>query len=442
MYPDWPQKPSQLAPLPNCEGPKLRPFDYRGPQKVKFLDHLGEGLHAHVFKVEIKKRMYALKLVSIQQSVRERDSHQITYPQFRFVYDDDWLGPADYTPSHDLEAMSAFSNYSEPFNAECRAFGRLRESGHEELAVQCFGYILLNEEHEHIMMSQFSHLNLDFNGNGDYPGLADMRSRFLGRDGKPPPLRGIVKALGEGDNPLVARLARRLRRNIAQLQQLGIIHIDVAHRQLIDGRFVDFSTAITTPHFVTNPELNPRLTPVWISAMEFETFQFSINDYWEFDNMVEEWNEENENRKDQISVFTFPGGHGCKIHYTLRPKRSRQLVYTFVDPRIYDWGAADVALGTRAVIPVMGRRSQPKVHAGTRKGVKGVKSWTSTMQVSGSRKTKRTTATASRSLDAHPPRWYYDCDSKRTAELKSSIMMSTSLSWEFRDGLIFPRKKR
>ncbi|KAF7513251.1 hypothetical protein GJ744_010647 [Endocarpon pusillum] len=81
--------------------------------------------------------------------------------------------------------------------------------------------------------------------NGDYPGLEDMRSRFLGRDGKPPPLRGTIKALGEGDEPLQMRHAKRLRRNIFQLQQLGIIHIDVAYRQLIDGKFADFSTAIT-----------------------------------------------------------------------------------------------------------------------------------------------------------------------------------------------------
>ncbi|KAK0610729.1 hypothetical protein DIS24_g12031 [Lasiodiplodia hormozganensis] len=182
--------------------------------------------------------------------------------------------------------MSAFYNYSEPFNAECRAFGRLRESGHEDLAVQCFGYVLLDEKHEHIIMSQFSDKNLEFNGNGENPGIDDMRSRFLGRHGKPPPLRGIIKALGKADEPLRKRSARKLYQSIVSLQQLGIINIDVAHRQLIDGKFADFSTAITTPHFITTPELNPRLTPEWISAMEFETFQFSINDFWAFDNMV------------------------------------------------------------------------------------------------------------------------------------------------------------
>ncbi|KAF7513252.1 hypothetical protein GJ744_010648 [Endocarpon pusillum] len=90
--------------------------------------------------------------------------------------------------------------------------------------------------------------------------------------------------------------------------------------------------------------------------MEFETFQFSINDHWEFDNMVEEWNDEKEDRKDQISVFAFPGGHGCQIHYNLGPNRSGERVFTFVDPRLYKWRAADIGLGTRAMRGTIGGR--------------------------------------------------------------------------------------
>lgn len=76
MYPDWPQSPADLAPLPNCEGPRLQSFDFRGPQKIKFLNHLGEGLHSHVFTVEIRERVYALKLVSAHYPIRARDSHE------------------------------------------------------------------------------------------------------------------------------------------------------------------------------------------------------------------------------------------------------------------------------------------------------------------------------------------------------------------------------
>jgi Kinetochore Sim4 complex subunit FTA2 len=64
MYPDWPESAADLVPLPHCDDLKLKPFDFQGPQKIEFLDHLGEGLHAHVFKVKILGRVYALNIVS------------------------------------------------------------------------------------------------------------------------------------------------------------------------------------------------------------------------------------------------------------------------------------------------------------------------------------------------------------------------------------------
>jgi hypothetical protein len=66
MYPRWPDSPADLVPLPLCDGPKLPPFDFGdGPQDIEFLDYLGQGLHAHVFKVRIFGREYALKLVGV-----------------------------------------------------------------------------------------------------------------------------------------------------------------------------------------------------------------------------------------------------------------------------------------------------------------------------------------------------------------------------------------
>lgn len=52
-----------MVPLPTCDGPKLKPFDFQGPQKIEFLDYLGDGLHSHVMKVKILGQVYALKLV-------------------------------------------------------------------------------------------------------------------------------------------------------------------------------------------------------------------------------------------------------------------------------------------------------------------------------------------------------------------------------------------
>ncbi|XXG96705.1 hypothetical protein Hte_002995 [Hypoxylon texense] len=113
------------------------------------------------------------------------------------------------------------------------------------------------------MTTQFSHLELEFNENADDPGLRNMRSRFPGKDGRDSSIRGIIKEFGQGHEDLTEPLARKLfkglLKEIIRLQELGIIYIDMALRQVISGKFSDFSTAITIPHFLTTPELNPNL---------------------------------------------------------------------------------------------------------------------------------------------------------------------------------------
>ncbi|KAI1073595.1 kinetochore Sim4 complex subunit FTA2-domain-containing protein [Whalleya microplaca] len=404
MYPDWPESDADLVPLPKCDGPKLKPFNFQGPQKIEFLEHLGEGLHAHVFKVKILGQIYALKL-------------------FRFVYDHNWLGPASDTDPDDRELMSAFYDYSEPFSCECRAFGRLQGAGHEELAVRCFGYVLLDEEHEHAVMTRFSDLKLSFNGDIEYPGGDEMRSRFLGKDGRAPPIRGVVKDFGlEDEENLRTTLVRKILRDVIKLQQLGIIRLDVAARQIIDGKISDFSTALTVPHFLTTPELNPRLTPQMVSAIELETFKLSISDYLAFDEMISDWNLEYADQKSRISVYAFPDGRGCLIKYNLRSKTARERAYTFVDPRKYDWRTCPVSAGTSGEEATKRRRSGRISKGGSRHGnPQGVSS------------------KIRRQVSARPPMWYYNCDSELAAELRMPGPLCAFMQWDYKEGFIVPR---
>ncbi|CAG9949076.1 unnamed protein product [Clonostachys rosea f. rosea IK726] len=397
MYPDWPRSEADLVPLPRCDGPKLEPFDFKGPQQIEFLEYLGDGLHSQVLKVKILGQIYALKL-------------------FRFCWDEDWLGRGSDNEENDLEANTAFYNYSEPFTSECRAFGRLREAGCEELAVKCFGYVLLDEEHERAMLSQFS--NVELNGSACCPGADDMRSRFLGRDGRPPPIRGIVKEFGPAMENMRNLDMRRILRDMVGLQQLGIVHIDVADRQIIGGKISDFSTAMTVPHYLLTPELNPHLTPEWISAMEYEAFQFSLNDFMAFDEMARIWNDEHPEQKTKISFRALPSSYVYCEGYNLRSTPSREAVYSLVDPRLYDWKASTVGEKTRST----------KGNVGTKK--------------SGSGKHSQGVSKSRRRLQAKPPRWYYDCSQKTAADLKSIHNFTTSIEWVFRDGHIFPQKKK
>jgi hypothetical protein len=60
------------GPLPKCDGSKMHPFKDR-KSEIKFLsllsdpdsDSRGSGGHGYVFKVSIKSKLYALKIVRI-----------------------------------------------------------------------------------------------------------------------------------------------------------------------------------------------------------------------------------------------------------------------------------------------------------------------------------------------------------------------------------------
>ena len=422
MYPEWPQSAADLVPSPHCDGRKLKPFPFQGSQKIEFLAYLGEGTHAHVFKVQIRGMVYALKLVREVKPMSERKVRGLTHLQFRFCSDDQWGPPiADVD---DRDALSIFYNYSEPFNSECRAFGRLQEAGHEELAIKCFGYVLLDEEHERVVMSQFSSLGIrnplwDLENTGESD--EDLRSLFPGKDGRPAPIRGIVKEFGPAMEDMRTRDVKRIHKDAISLHQLGIIKLDVADRQLIDGKLSDFSTAFTTPHFVTTPELNPYLTPESVCVMKYETFQISIGDYLEFDAMVRLWNEEHRKGKSQISFHSFSDANYYVHHarYRLRNTPSRQRVYTFVDPRHYNWRDHSVRPGEKNQRKrKLGRKAKGRGHCNA-----------------------QTRATKTRvQLAAKPARWYFDGNDEAAMWLKRPDY-SYSLIWEVRNGLIFPRKR-
>lgn len=170
----------------------------------------------------------------------------------------------------------------------------------------CFGYLLLEEANERAMMSQFKDHRIKFNTNTLFTRGVYMRGRFLGKDGRPPPIRGIVKEFGQREKELSMRTLRSILKDMIQMQKLGIIKLDVANRKLINSKIADFSTAITFPRFITSPEMNPHLTPEMVSAMELKTLLFSRKDYEEFDQMVGMWNRENPSH--QHSFFSLPGG--------------------------------------------------------------------------------------------------------------------------------------
>ncbi|KIH87265.1 hypothetical protein SPBR_04998 [Sporothrix brasiliensis 5110] len=434
MYPDWPETEADLVPLPQCDGPKLAAFDFQGKQQIEFLEYLGEGLHAHVVKVRIKDREYALKL-------------------FRFVYDHDWYGPGQNDENEDRVKLTLMGQYSEPFNSECRAFGRLHETGHTELAVACYGYVLLDEVHEQLLADR---LNLEMNGNCELPGAYDMRSRYLGeRSGKPPPIRGILKELGTSiewvDPPnLTVRDAHRILRDIIQLQQLGIFSLDVRRDQLINNKFCDFSVAMTVPHFLTNFELNPKLAAEQKRAMVHEAFLIASNDYWAFEEMIYSSCEKpRQTSKLLDSVTIFPGGNlfhrGRDRHHRLRSTSGQDIrVYSLVDPRNYAWEDREVAK-TERVAKVATQAAEKQAKRTTKKATRTTRVTKATKATKAKRSNaakvvKRTQGPKKYQykIPRWPEKWHYDCDPKMAAKLRDSRTLGTTISWYVEDNLMHP----
>lgn len=152
----------------------------------------------------------------------------------------------------DREAPEAIHQYVDPFYAECRAYGRFHETGHDELALKCYGYVLLDEKHEQALRDK-----------EDREGSVVLyRPFYVHADEEQLRVRYIVKELGSPLG-LTQNMAYRLLDDVKSLHQLGIAGLDLRLEQLINGKIADFSMAMTFPHFVMSPQLNPSLRAGW-----------------------------------------------------------------------------------------------------------------------------------------------------------------------------------
>ncbi|KAK6384939.1 hypothetical protein LTS17_002502 [Exophiala oligosperma] len=406
MYPDWPESDADLVPLPQVDGPKLKPFKFSGARKIEFLEYAGAGTHAQVFKVKMEGEIFALKV-------------------FRWTHGYEWPGQDTDPDAYSREAFTAFGNHAEPFNCECRAFARLQESGHEDLAIRCFGYVLINEEEEKEMVDRFE-VSFDSEEVCGFPAhMGKQRARYPGkRSGRGPPLRAIVKAFGKVDAPFNASVAKKMFRDIVQLHQLGIASLDVANRQLVDGKPSDLSQALTTPNFIMTPELNPLLSSEQVARLENETFRCCRTDFSRLEDLVYVWNNEHEKARDKIWIDPFPSQSQRNLRKV--PSRRNNLPYTFADPRLYDWRksslASDESEGSITATAKGGKRQRPGGAVDSVGGSRG----------SGAKKKQRR-------MDLFPARWYYECDDKEAADLdRFQDSYPRLTNYEYRDGLIFP----
>lgn len=193
--------------------------------------------------------------------------------------------------------QKALLDYYDAFNAECRAYGRLKELGQEELAVRVYGYISLPITRDVLgKMKEAMKKNADWRSGFCQGGFHEPQEALgdyrRGEDDSSWRLMGILKdwvgpkyhELAEAGIVLRQQKSwfRTMFSNLKKIHRCGIIVQDVKLDQFVDGKIVDFSCAITIPHLYGPDGICPR--PSWtyasLAANDLHDFQLHVVDYW------------------------------------------------------------------------------------------------------------------------------------------------------------------
>ena len=142
---------------------------------------------------------------------------------------------------------------TDPFHNECRAYGRLIECDvNGKVAVRCHGHMAVPAAREEELARRFEVYVWD---------RPEDDSKLSASERQP--FRAIVKDLIEDDRPLNEKKLIRMRKDLLTMHKLGVYPQDVQERNYRGGLLLDFSIAITKPHWVFEMK-----RPWWISTME------------------------------------------------------------------------------------------------------------------------------------------------------------------------------
>ncbi|EAQ82978.1 predicted protein [Chaetomium globosum CBS 148.51] len=210
---------SPPKPLPQIPGPKLAPFTCTAHAVIQLVNELGNpGQDGRVWEVKIRGKTYALKMFMFCETDYLRD---------------DLAGHLVW----DLSSPGFYADYFDPFNCECRAYGRLKEENQEHLAVRSHGYLLLTHAQE-LEITRF------------ITGTEDDRDDLRERTEKDCnlPVRAIVKDLVKGGHPFAAEQISQMWADLKALHELGIMVRDTNVFNYLNGKIIDFSRSWSTPH--------------------------------------------------------------------------------------------------------------------------------------------------------------------------------------------------
>ncbi|KAF9767152.1 hypothetical protein IL306_000328 [Fusarium sp. DS 682] len=273
-----------LKPLLDCEGPKLEPFEHDlEADDVEFLKILeleeDQCTHSTIVKTKIGDKIYAIKFF-----IWGEDNY-LKHPYTEVYGDNENLH---------MRCCRGFDYYFTPFESECRAFGRLKEVGREDLAVKVHGYVAirLTDIIRQKLQAAWARMS-------DPP----KKLEWIFEMGDGNPTMGIVKDLVEEveyddlDNidlyreVVQVRHFPRMLEGVHDLHKHGIVVRDLYHKQYVNGTLIDLSFASTVPHpFGPDPDplgsgkcWQPRWTFQSLAAYDLYCFQKRVIKVWHED---------------------------------------------------------------------------------------------------------------------------------------------------------------
>ncbi|KAL2164002.1 hypothetical protein VTH06DRAFT_3216 [Thermothelomyces fergusii] len=227
--------PKLPKPLPQVPGPKLAPFTPTARADIEFIWELAgfnDSADSTVWEVRINgtDTRYALKMFPFS-----------SLNFLRGVIGDCLTRPLA-SPLHEIDFL-------DPFNCECRVYGRLKQEGREDLAVRAYGYLLLTPEQEAEVAKRARgteiHPHIPANAKTVLDGRNFWERREIHRH---LPVRAIVKELVTDRNPFDPSKLRNLWQDLEDLHKLGILVRDICPRNyMASGKLIDFSRAWTMP---------------------------------------------------------------------------------------------------------------------------------------------------------------------------------------------------
>ncbi|KAI8710492.1 hypothetical protein NCS52_01566300 [Fusarium sp. LHS14.1] len=226
------QRPPKTLPkkLPPCDGPKLELFEHHRC-RIRWLERLNKDdddkdspAEGYVFRAKIRSREYAIKVFKFH------DPRSDDYFWEPLVGDDISLETVAY--------------YTDPFYAECRAYGRIQEAikkGYLKsgIVVPCYGFFFLQERDDRILQSR----DIDLEAH-----QVDPEYQRATPGGYRP--RAIVKDLASADPGVNQDNLYQILGDIVRLNSQRVFNMDIRLDNYRDGKLVDFGSSWTEPHIL------------------------------------------------------------------------------------------------------------------------------------------------------------------------------------------------